>query len=282
MKKAFSLFEMAMVMIVIALVLTALAQTDKFILHSSINSAQSLTKSSPVNSIDGLVAWYEATLEESFINSESEKNSSITTWYDINTKTTLKRNGSASGAAKPTYIINSAAKLPILKFNGTANYFTLPDATVPYGNSSYSVFFVAKAYNLHAGGLLGSGIYGTTNKANAFRYTSDGKIKNYWWNADSLGGPIVVDKLQILTFIYDNSLTGNRKIYIDGVSSAEADPATDARLSAVANNTIGVTNSNEFLNGEIGEIIIFERDLDTSERTAVHNYLSKKWGIKIS
>ncbi len=281
MKKAFSLFEMAMVIVVIALVLSAIAQTDKFILYSSINSAQSLTKSSPVHSISGLVAWYETSLDESFINSEAKINGAISTWYDINLKSSTSHNATATSTAKPTYIINNQARLPILKFNGTSNALNLPDATVPYGNSSYSIFFVSKAYTLHNGGILGSGL-SSNNSSNSFRYASDGTLLNYWWSADVSASSYTAGRLYVLSFIYDNSVTGNRKIYINGVSSAGTDGASAAHGGRTNFNTIGVTNGSELLNGEIGEIIIFERALDTNERTAVQNYLAKKWSVKVS
>jgi BRCT domain type II-containing protein len=38
--------------------------------------------------------------------------------------------------------------------------------------------------------------------------------------------------------------------------------------------------SNEPMNGYIGEVIVFTRDLNTLERQDVESYLIEKWGIK--
>ncbi len=38
----------------------------------------------------------------------------------------------------------------------------------------------------------------------------------------------------------------------------------------------------DYFEGTIGEIIIFSRALKTEERTALEDYLGKKWGIAIS
>lgn len=101
---------------------------------------------------------------------------------------------------------------------------------------------------------------------------------NYWWSNDIyLPNSVSLRKLTIHTFIYD--LT-KRDGYSDGVLRASL-PASN-RISTPFSNTIGKTFNTEFMNGTIGEIIIFDRTLNTEERKAVESYLGKKWSIKVS
>ena len=40
--------------------------------------------------------------------------------------------------------------------------------------------------------------------------------------------------------------------------------------------------SSQYWNGDIAEIIVFNRALKTEERQAVEKYLGQKWGIKVA
>ena len=48
------------------------------------------------------------------------------------------------------------------------------------------------------------------------------------------------------------------------------------------NNKIGNTTLHQFLDGSMGEIIIFDRALTAEEIDSIESYLGKKWGIKVS
>jgi hypothetical protein len=83
--------------------------------------------------------------------------------------------------------------------------------------------------------------------------------------------------MQIFSFTYNLS---TREGFVDGVSKGSV--ASSNRASTAINNTIGVTYSTEYMNGQIGEIIIFDRALKTEERKSIEQYLGKKWSIKVS
>ena len=91
----------------------------------------------------------------------------------------------------------------------------------------------------------------------------------------------LADTLRIITVTYNN-LSG-RSSYVNGIiqSVSAANSAIDRNSTAI-NNTIGFTNTTEYLtNGLIGEIIIFERPLKNEERQSIESYLGKKFNIKL-
>lgn len=101
---------------------------------------------------------------------------------------------------------------------------------------------------------------------------------NYWWGNDIyVTNSSSLRKSTIHVFLYDLS---KREGYSDGVLRTTI--ASTNRNSTAFNNTIGKTFNTEYMNGTIGEIIIFDRALNTEERRSVELYLSKKWSIKIS
>jgi hypothetical protein len=44
---------------------------------------------------------------------------------------------------------------------------------------------------------------------------------------------------------------------------------------------VGSAAFSTYYDGDIGEIIIFDRALKTEERQSIEKYLGQKWGIKI-
>ncbi len=284
---AFSLIELSVVILIIGILIAGVTQGSRLIAAFRLQTAINLTNNSPVSGINNLVSWYETTLETSFDASETVDGGNLSSWYDNNTQKTSKLNATqATTANKPFYYIDPASKLPFTKYVSN-DYFNLPDGTVPYKNSSYTIFLVTKIAANCSCGILGSGTYGSDNLTNAFRYEAGagGIIFNYWWNNDiatSSGSMSPADTLRIITVTYNN-LSG-RSSYVNGtIQSTSAANFAINRNSTAINNTIGVTANTEYLtNGLIGEIIIFERALKNEERQSIESYLAKKFNIKLS
>ena len=83
MKKAFSLIELSIVLLIIGILIAGVTQSSRLIEQFKLTSARSKTKSSPVNSITGLSMWLETTAIESFLENESENQATVSAWNDI-------------------------------------------------------------------------------------------------------------------------------------------------------------------------------------------------------
>lgn len=83
-----------------------------------ISTARGLTASSPVTSIQNLVAWYDSVSDASFDDSEEGDSLSIANWYDLNPQSSLKNN-MASSTSKAVYNAKAINGLPALYFNGS-------------------------------------------------------------------------------------------------------------------------------------------------------------------
>lgn len=277
-KFAFSLIELSIVILIIGILVAGVTQSSRLINQMRLMSARSITLSSPVPTIKNLIAWYESVGEKSFNEGEMSSGSLLSNWFDSNIQSSSKINGFQTvDVNKPQYAIDDSTKLPVAKFTNQ-DFFYLPDGTIPFNNTPYTIFFVSQTYAYCACGLLGSGDYGVGQGANAFRYDGSTSIVNYWWGNDIyLTNSVTIQKMTIHTFVYN--LT-NRYGFTDGVLKA-SDAATN-RVSTANNNTIGKTFNTEFMNGIIGEIIIFDRALNQEERKSIESYLGKKWSIKVS
>jgi len=128
MKKAFSLIELSIVILIIGILIAGVTQGSRLITQMRLNTARTLTNSSPVASIKDLVFWFEPTLEESFLSSQAEDQLQISQWNDINPQSIKKYFALKTASAHVTYEDNAINSLPGVRFNGanSANgYLTL-------------------------------------------------------------------------------------------------------------------------------------------------------------
>lgn len=274
-----------MVVLVITILIVGVLQGAKILRGFQLTSARALTQSSPVQGIKNLVAWYESTSESSFASTVDASNSSsntIATWYDINPQQVTKNNGTQSTSSqRPTLTENVLNGLPVVTFDMATNqYLNLPNGTVPYNNSPYTVFFVFKVSAISNIRLLRGGNYTSTDTLNQFNVGSGRELLNYWNGSDCRSNTweLKEDTSYIADFWYDQS---NRKIYKNG-----------SLIKTVASSSNSVSNTTNMLGAGTGspvlaklylaETIIFDRALTDEERKSIEGYLSKKWGISVS
>ena len=88
-KKAFSLIELSVVVLIIGILIAGITQSSRLVRAMKLNTARSLTRSSDVNSIRNLTAWFDATAEGVFSSScnTSSTNTDLTSVRVFNTNT---------------------------------------------------------------------------------------------------------------------------------------------------------------------------------------------------
>ena len=296
-KKAFSLIELSIVVLIIGILVAGITQGSKLIQKFRIKTAQNLTQSSPVNGIRNLVAWYETTSEASFDSTiDAVSNNKVSNWYDISSQVERKNNATQTTEAnRPIYTENDINGLPTLKFTATSSQFlNLPDGTIPYNNSPYTMFVVAKADRACGApvsdcGLLGGGTE-ISNQYNGLRYNLANAVgqdkagfQSQWWSLDAptVSYALPVTSPHIVVNYYNQKA---RRIIFNGLEQAMSPGATSYinNQATAVNNYIGRFTGGAKLTGSIAEIIIFDRALIVEEIDSIESYLSKKWGIKIS
>ena len=138
MKRAFSLIELSIVILIIGILVAGVTQSSRLVSEMRLSSAKRLTQSSPISSIKGLLLWLETSSDNSFDNNVGDGDQ-VANWYDLNplsnTKYTLNQSTTAN---RPTYIKSSTGGIPALKFNNSK--FQIDD--FPLNDPSYSMFIV--------------------------------------------------------------------------------------------------------------------------------------------
>jgi hypothetical protein len=151
-------------------------------------------------------------------------------------------------------------------------YFNLPNGTVPFGNTNYTMIVKHNTINSTYAGIIGSGTYGTTNGVNALEW--NGTIyAQYWWGNDMPGGTLTPGN--ILSAKYDNTI--GRTLYVNG--SSVATNTNKNRNSTNIQNTIGTdlrgnqgqSGGNRPMNGELYYVFLFGSALSDTDRTLVES-----------
>jgi prepilin-type N-terminal cleavage/methylation domain-containing protein len=276
-KSGFSLLELSVVLLVLSVLTLSIIQGKEIIRKSRISAAAQLTKSSVVNKIDGLYIWYETTMPNSFDSAETVDSGLISTWHDISNYSNSSINATASGGNRPTYISNAMNNLPVLRFDGSSDYMGV--STRLLRQSDYTIFIVhqRRSSDDELYFIGGHSRYHDMIRVGYQSSTSllygHGNVINHSAAIDAYTVPIP----RILSI--SHSSTFGKEMYLDG-TLIDSDPNLTPTI-AESTTTIGKFSSS-YYNGDIAEMIFFNRFLSSQERRDVEKYLSVKWGISVS
>jgi prepilin-type N-terminal cleavage/methylation domain-containing protein len=298
-KKAFSLVELSVVIIIVGIFIAGATQGAKMVNTFRLQSAQTLTLSSPVVSTSGLVLWLEPTMPESFLDLESVEGSQITKWIDRNPQSTVKLSANGSASAGIVYKEQSDIYgLPAVAFSGSSSaVLTLNNGSsnIPIitPNSAYTLFVVAKLSDDSSSALKtvfsngdssgwGYGVSGSqNNRSRNLIFSGSSDVTSATANATT--------RPEVISALYAGGAGGNLQLFTNGVGNAGTGEAgTSESLSASTATAASPTSAFYVGNklsaapwtGLISEIIIFNRTLSTKERNSIELYLGQKYNIK--
>ena len=187
----------------------------------------------------------------------------VATWYD--------QSGSGRNATMATAASQPSVNVATMRVAfGVSQYLTMPDGTIPYGNTTYTVTakhgaIIANAGNDY-GALWGSGAI-AADASMSFNINAANLYLN-WWGGDDLacGTPVSGN---VVTCKYDQA---SRYMYVNG-SQIGARANVAVRNSTSANNTIGKC-ATYWLNGDLDYLAIFADSLSDQSRLAVEGLYS--------
>jgi hypothetical protein len=208
--------------------------------------------------LPGCQLWLDAADTESI----ERIGTAVTQWND------KSGNGNdATGSA--TYDNNK------LVFNGSSSYL---DTTYTANSANETVFIVMKLSNVSSAQDI---ISGTTTGDRKYVYNSTA------FSLGKIGGSQITDTLaptinKTYLLEYTANSANNTDFYANGLS-------TTSNFSLLTYSGSGITTigyngngTNNYLNGSISEIIIYNRVISESERQITEGYLSWKWGLLTS
>jgi len=275
-KTAFSLIEISIVIVIIGLLLLGVIGSKHLVKKARISSAQAVTRSSVINGLLNNKLWLESSLDEIAFGDTYTTGDALSGWEDFShNKTAIAISAVGSG---PTYS-NSINSVQAVKFgtSSATNHLQIDNPTFLNG-TNYTIFITEKrmATNGSSGNYLLDSATGF-----ALGYESGSVIIQTHGEAAADANQASIESLSAYTnkpraLVFTHSNSDGNNIYINGtLANTDTSSEAKAHLSGLSTtNTLKIGND---YNGEIGEIVIFDRDLKTVERRAVEDYLTDKW-----
>lgn len=281
-KNAFSLIELSIVILIIGILVAGVTQGSRLVTEFRLNTARTLTQSSPVASIEGIYMWLESTGSNAIDVADPEDQQEVSTWNDINPQSPTKNNLSqGTTASKPKINFGQINNnLPVVSFDGV-NDFLSRSATFQEisPTNQLTVFIVGKLKANTATQVLLAMEHGGINRIGIEFDNALPRFDFVTLPALLVSSTNVYNLTQLFTF-HKNAST--QTIYLNG-----AQDVTRSNLSTFSSTGsytlyLGQYYAGLRANFDLGEIIIFSRGLKTEERKAVESYLGKKWELKVS
>lgn len=198
------------------------------------------------------------------------------------------RNFSAPGATNRPAYSGTLNGLPVLTFDGTTDYFLGNAASFSIAQNVTGLTVVAVVKYAAAtqqrivGISIGTGVAGVRHQlgVTTTTYTLAGRRLD----ADSLqtvtgGTPTTVPIVHTGIVRYSAATAA---IFVNGASQVDTAFQTAGNTSNTASLrfTLGCSlDLNQFLNGDVGEILIYRRAITPTERAQIDSYLRHKWAI---
>ena len=287
--KAFSLIELSIVILIIGILVAGVTQSSRLVKRIRLLTAQNTTNSSPVPTIKDLALWYESTLERSFNDAEEQDLAELTMWYDNNPQTTNKLNAFPPLVNnRPKYIENGINGLPSVRLAGVDDYLRVDQVGISGPQLTYFIVARRIAWVQDSSIINGTGPSGND-------YTT---VEGFTGFYEGGGGGMIPGRnsgllcLAMLgshpgngnTFIANSIFNGSTNIaYINGTGYTPANSTGNFNISQIhIGPRISAGNPFIYYNADIAEIIFYSRALNTEERKAVEQYLSRKWAVKLT
>ena len=293
-KKAFSLVEISIVILIIGLLIAGISKASDLIFDANIASGRSITKSAKVNRMPNLALWLETTLAESI--KDSERGGTVTIWRDINPQSTTKF--IFRGNAAPKYV-EPGKNLPAIGSLSATNFFTVgteASATVLsqkvneiFPSANATIFMVLKSpttsvdANLftfcpNAGCALGTQIsLSLVGGKPTFIFPSGTGASQTATTTNNYFG--TVPNVIIVSALKDSA--GN-KIAVNGASAVGTATNTSTELPVAFDTaTFKIGGVGTATGVEIYEIIVFSSALGEGDRQSVEAYLAKKYNTTV-
>ena len=142
-----------------------------------------------------------------------------------------------------------------LSFDGTKQQYVAigGGATVPMGNSPYTIEAWVKPTTMGRYGIIGWGFYGGLSTANALTLSARGLV-NYWWARDiEVATPSLAGAWHHVAATCDGT---TRTLYLDG-KAIGSDKPDSHNVAHAGNLRIGSTNFGEYFDGSIDEVRVW-------------------------
>jgi gliding motility-associated-like protein len=176
---------------------------------------------------------------------------------------------------QPSFVTSTLNGYPVIQYDGTNDFMTteLGNLSAPVTILTVARFDVSKeSYTLTLGDL------NTTNTASVSRETDD---RYFCFTGAKRYGPVLNNNQTYILHASHRISSPYHNLYLNETAATVSDYGssliTDGSLLLGASQTIG-----SFHDGDIAEVIIYNKILNQAQKIIVENYLAAKYGISLA
>ncbi|MEC8677257.1 MAG: LamG-like jellyroll fold domain-containing protein, partial [Candidatus Margulisiibacteriota bacterium] len=228
-----------------------------------------------LNSIESnLKLWLDAKNINAANNTGIANDALIGRWFDLSGHGNVAQQTATTAQGK----YNSASTG--ITLDGTNDAFVIPNNTT-MTVTNYSVLMVVKPNGTPASAEIG--LFGKPGRNNQLKITNDNKaihgFKTSTNNNDGIAnaGSINYNAINLIEIAHSGTLASTFINGFKSVSTAKAAQVAVDGITYLGQNPDGTTD--QYFNGEILEVMLFDQPLSTANRNKINYYLSKKWGL---
>ncbi|HIA52075.1 MAG TPA: hypothetical protein EYN91_08335 [Candidatus Melainabacteria bacterium] len=218
----------------------------------------------------GLAGWYRA-------SDVTLSGSNVTTWQDISGSS----NNATNGANQPTLVSGAVNGLPAVNFSGT-QFLQLPAGMANF-TSGMTVMAVAKPVSVSAGARIFDFGNGATSDNVTMSLPSTTGLTFSTYNGSTASSATASSGVTLGQFqLLEASYSGTNTATLYQNASQLTQSTTMQTLNNLTRNNcyLGQDSAGgNRLNGQIAELLIWNRQLTVAERTAAEGYLLSKYQL---
>ena len=216
----------------------------------------------------------------------------LSLWQAVNAEGRTGALAQSDGDAQPSVVADaSATGESVVRFEGDGDFMSTnaPLTTATSGVTMIVAFRIDDKEKLRQviafnGSDQGGNGYGLILNSEADSSEVDASVDILyggvnWWYSDLT---IEDDAIHVATLVIPSDSAENPRLFLDGeepsfeLQGSASPPGTPSSQYGIGQDEVAVDQP-PFLDGDVGEQLIYERELSQSEREEIENYLIEKW-----
>jgi hypothetical protein len=259
--------------------------TDGYATTAATTFSLNIVHTKALSNISGQVLWLDASDAASILDADGDNaatgtggandgfSGSVSTWED---KSSSNFDVTAAGAAeRPTYSLGTLNGLNTVTFDGGTDRLTNMLASIP--GDDFSTFIVFNRTTTVGRDAVFEMGQNPDRNGWFINEANNGKI-NYYLNGSfyNYTSSYVAGQYSLVSTVHN---TNTINLYRDATN--EVSTAGGVRTATTGIFVGDDSTSGDQLQGNIAEIIVYDRDLTADERHDVETYLAAKWGLSL-
>ena len=224
-----------------------------------------------------LVAWFDAADDNTITKAGAPE--TVSQWDDKSGNGHNATQGTAS--LQPEFVTDAANGLPVLRFDGSDDILNLPSVVIT-GTVARTFFLVCRGDTSTDGGMVSL----TTSAGAGELYVVTDEVALRVISGNRIFVEDTVDPTTYFVLTIQNAASSTVEDTLgrrDGVVMTEASATPEPIDTGSAGTTsFGPLPGSNFYDGDLAEVIMYDRDLSESEMQSVERYLGVKWGISVA